>query len=656
MPAAPKDRLPWAFTVAGLVAILALHLSGKVNDLRLPFFAGFLGAAPFTSMRLPDNKIITWIVRIIIWVVLIVVSPQRHASGASVVFEPDYVHLFGCFCAAELALRAWTRTANGPSRGEALLLGALIFTCATNTYERTHIQILAPIYAVALILSLRTFSKQERSPLSDNAKHHTPRLLILRGVFVLLVVAQGFTLVYLVTEYENRITSWFVQFARHRTSRQTEIGLNNSPRLTEVFNPRATLTRVLLIDGPRGERHLRTRAYDSYIDTRWRSYLSADTAYQDVGPADLAVPAPADAKRLRITRLNEFLQFLPLPLTTAGVETSVALKRDPHGALRTSGREYDVTYDVTVLDSDVFQGPLSLVPQPLDRQRFLAMPEQVDPAIAALARKVAGDHPDALTRVRKLVMYLRSTHSYSLKFVPEGEPLSDFILNNRNAHCQYFASALVVMSRAVGVPSRFVTGYYAHEAYEDDRMVVRDRDAHAWAECWIDGVGWITMDATPSAGRPDQALVKPSKWRRLWERMQDFPGMVQAWLASITAKTWTIFILTLACAALLIAVIRWLWLRRQGAATSAAHREYATPDQALVAAARRFDRWLRRREVACSTTRTWREHVITLEDQLPQRSDALQFINTYDEARFGNVNGDTLTRLSDILDNLEQQP
>ena len=132
--------------------------------------------------------------------------------------------------------------------------------------------------------------------------------------------------------------------------------------------------------------------------------------------------------------------------------------------------------------------------------------------------------------------------------------------------------------------------------------------------------------------------------------------MIQAWLASITARTWTIFVLALACAALLFALVRWLWLRRRGEATSIAHRKYATPHQALVQAAHRFERWLRRREIPCSTTRTWREHVTTLDGQLLNSSTALQFINTYDEARFGNVNGDTLTRLSDLLDHLEQQP
>src|SRR5215203_5882293 len=99
-----KDRLPWSFTLAGVMAMAALQFSGKVNDLRLPVCAFFLALAPYINVRIPDSKIIIWIVRIMVWVVLIIVSPQRHASGASVVFEPDYVHLFGCFCAAELAL------------------------------------------------------------------------------------------------------------------------------------------------------------------------------------------------------------------------------------------------------------------------------------------------------------------------------------------------------------------------------------------------------------------------------------------------------------------------------------------------------------------------------------------------------------------------
>jgi transglutaminase-like putative cysteine protease len=102
--------------------------------------------------------------------------------------------------------------------------------------------------------------------------------------------------------------------------------------------------------------------------------------------------------------------------------------------------------------------------------------------------------------------------------VAGGDPVSNFLLDKRAAHCEYFASAAAVLLRCVGVPSRYVVGYYAHES-DGDGLIVRQRDAHAWTECYIDGVGWVAVDATPAMGARKQACV--AWWQRAWEKTQD---------------------------------------------------------------------------------------------------------------------------------------
>jgi hypothetical protein len=77
-------------------------------------------------------------------------------------------------------------------------------------------------------------------------------------------------------------------------------------------------------------------------------------------------------------------------------------------------------------------------------------------------------------------------------------PLSQFLLTTRAGHCEYFASATVLLLRKLGVPARYATGYAVQESSkEDDFFIVRERHGHAWALAHVDG-DWIEVDSTPA--------------------------------------------------------------------------------------------------------------------------------------------------------------
>src|SRR5205085_11921652 len=80
--------------------------------------------------------------------------------------------------------------------------------------------------------------------------------------------------------------------------------------------------------------------------------------------------------------------------------------------------------------------------------------------------------------------------------------LGDFLFRTRRGHCEFFATAMVVMLRSQGIPARFVTGFLGGEpsAFEG-YYIVRQSNAHAWVEAWT-GNGWQVFDPTPVAGRP----------------------------------------------------------------------------------------------------------------------------------------------------------
>ncbi len=77
--------------------------------------------------------------------------------------------------------------------------------------------------------------------------------------------------------------------------------------------------------------------------------------------------------------------------------------------------------------------------------------------------------------------------------------LADFLLRTKAGHCEYYATATVLLLRAAGVPARYATGFSAQEYSKlEDAYIVRVRHAHAWASAWVDG-RWIEIDTTPSA-------------------------------------------------------------------------------------------------------------------------------------------------------------
>ncbi|HSN17499.1 MAG TPA: transglutaminase domain-containing protein, partial [Gammaproteobacteria bacterium] len=105
-----------------------------------------------------------------------------------------------------------------------------------------------------------------------------------------------------------------------------------------------------------------------------------------------------------------------------------------------------------------------------------------------------------LAAAEAIESYLRSHYQYTLDTIgqPGYTPLSKFLFETKRGHCEYFATAMVMMLRSVGIPSRLVTGVSAHERNPfTGYYQVRAIDGHAWAEGKIPGVGWVTFEATP---------------------------------------------------------------------------------------------------------------------------------------------------------------
>lgn len=141
-------------------------------------------------------------------------------------------------------------------------------------------------------------------------------------------------------------------------------------------------------------------------------------------------------------------------------------------------------------------------PRPLDaaaRERYLQLPS-LPPRIPALARRLTVGSADGGDSARRLTEFLTREFRYSLvqARTPGTDALEDFLFARGSGNCEYFATALAVMLRVVGVPARVVNGFQRGEWNPyGEYFAVRLSDAHSWVEAWVDGVGWVSFDPSP---------------------------------------------------------------------------------------------------------------------------------------------------------------
>lgn len=135
---------------------------------------------------------------------------------------------------------------------------------------------------------------------------------------------------------------------------------------------------------------------------------------------------------------------------------------------------------------------------PAARERALTLPQGFNPRTRELAARwrAEGRDPDAI--VRAALDMFHAGFSYTLTPALLGRhSVDDFLFDTREGFCEHYSSAFAVLMRSAGIPARVVTGYQggwwnASDAY----LLVRQSDAHAWTEVWLDRRGWVRVDPT----------------------------------------------------------------------------------------------------------------------------------------------------------------
>jgi transglutaminase-like putative cysteine protease len=145
-------------------------------------------------------------------------------------------------------------------------------------------------------------------------------------------------------------------------------------------------------------------------------------------------------------------------------------------------------------------------------QRNLALPAGFNPRARALGQRRREQHGNGEAIMNAALTLLRDQRfTYTLEPPLAGTHGADeFLFQTRSGFCEHFASAFVILMRAAGVPARVVTGYLGGEYNAlGNYLIVRQSDAHAWSEVWLDQRGWVRVDPTNavSPARADGGLA-----------------------------------------------------------------------------------------------------------------------------------------------------
>jgi transglutaminase-like putative cysteine protease len=266
--------------------------------------------------------------------------------------------------------------------------------------------------------------------------------------------------------------------------------------------------------------YLRTATYDQYTGRGWSR---SETTRRSVGPTDLLFSTPTTERptveeSVVVERIEiEMIQTIGRNLFTGGSPLRVyapSVVLEPGGAPVLGGLEHanplnpGDTYQVQAALSIATKAQLGVAGRdypPEIEELYLATPGLTD-RVRELAEAVTAGADNDYQRAELLANYLKNdpSFSYSTKGAvpPPGRDLVDFFLfdpeADRSGYCEYYASAMTLMARGLGLPARVATGFAPGARQEDGSFLVRESSAHAWTEIYFPGYGWQIFEATPS--------------------------------------------------------------------------------------------------------------------------------------------------------------
>jgi len=274
-------------------------------------------------------------------------------------------------------------------------------------------------------------------------------------------------------------------------------------------------TSFVKSDLPNAARYWRSYSYDQYTGIGWQSSPTVEVEYK---PGQEIIKIQTDNFEV-ITQEIRLSNALKGTLYSAG--PPITLDQDVLVSWRTiqevtlNGNSQTVVVDdlFGIRNDHILYQVRSVVPTSNEKElrqavieipewissRYLVLPETVPDRVLDLAQEIITNQPTAYDQVKAIETFLRSyPYTLDIPAPPIDRDVVDYFLFDLQAgYCDYYATSMVVLARAIGLPARIVVGYVGGQFEEENNQyLVTEADAHTWVEVYFGGHGWIPFEPT----------------------------------------------------------------------------------------------------------------------------------------------------------------
>ncbi|MEN6408794.1 MAG: transglutaminase-like domain-containing protein, partial [Anaerolineaceae bacterium] len=254
----------------------------------------------------------------------------------------------------------------------------------------------------------------------------------------------------------------------------------------------------------------RTRTYDFYTGHGWSTSATHTMDYAARALLNEVPPIKDPKLTIRLQGISETMDglfiFTGIPLNT---DTAVSLayrsNTDLFGGL-VANDAYTIQVALPIHTQTQLIGTQNSLPTWITT-RYLRLPDSLPDRVTRLARQITASEVSPYEQALAIETYLRQfPYTLDLPEPPLRQDVVDnFLFSQKQGYCDYYATAMVVLARAAGLPARLVTGY-ASGRYDSltGRWMVTEADAHSWAEIYLPDAGWVEFEPTPARRRLNQ--------------------------------------------------------------------------------------------------------------------------------------------------------